>query len=306
MSCDTKQASDVEMDSDERSTATDSSMLNTAPEEIGVSILPTEPKEREKVAAAAPKATPVSSRKKRKSATLRAEDNVLKLISTAMQQRIETGKRKADRDSICSEDDFDRFGRFVANDLRAIEDPYLRDLVKQQISKLLFDAKWCKADSRSPVIQQPLVVQQPRSSNQQPYDMYQRPSHDQYPLRDSYYAQPYFAYQQSSGNYQPNLGVHQWHQEGDSMQQSVVPSDLPTRSIQEQRQILSTAQGRGTGTAAHDVRDTVVPESQTTILQNRCDYTDSAASSRQNYASEQYMQSPMWAEECNSYSYTSL
>jgi len=79
------------------------------------------------------------SKRCKKSAAQREEDNVLKTIAETMKQRMQQSKRAEAPDKL---DPYDVFGTHVANELRCISDPYTVDYVKNQISQLLFEAKW--------------------------------------------------------------------------------------------------------------------------------------------------------------------
>ena len=75
------------------------------------------------------------------SATIREEDKALRMISEAIQnqtsRRVRTPvKTKHDVD------EFDAYGQHIAHELRSISDPYSRDYVKQEFSRILFAAKW--------------------------------------------------------------------------------------------------------------------------------------------------------------------
>lgn len=88
------------------------------------------------------------AKKKKMSATIREEDKALRMISEAIQnqsnRRVGTPvKTKHDVD------EFDAYGRHIAHELRSISDPYTRDYVKQEFSRILFAAKWGSNASNS-------------------------------------------------------------------------------------------------------------------------------------------------------------
>ena len=87
-----------------------------------------------------------SSRKRARSAVCRDEDNALKVISAAMKQHVEGSKRNAEVAKV-NEDEFDVFGKFVANELRAVPEQSARNNLKRQLCQVLFDPSWRRPTS---------------------------------------------------------------------------------------------------------------------------------------------------------------
>lgn len=77
----------------------------------------------------------VQQKKSKQAAAVREEDNALRMISNAIRDQSKIPK-------VPNEDEYDAYGRYIAHELRSIKDLYTRDLVKQEFSKVLFNAKW--------------------------------------------------------------------------------------------------------------------------------------------------------------------
>lgn len=86
-----------------------------------------------------------SSKKRKKSAAAKDEDNSLLALSSAIRHVADSRKQEKPLEQIANNgDEFDVYGKHIANELRSMESAYNRDLVKKKISDILFEMKWNK------------------------------------------------------------------------------------------------------------------------------------------------------------------
>lgn len=102
-----------------------------------------------------------SSAKKTTSTTVREEDNALRMISHAIRDQVNKSQVIKTKD----DDQYDAYGRYVAYELRSINEQYTRDFIMQEIGRIFFNAKWGSRVRSSSFGQIPITSDQVTGGN---------------------------------------------------------------------------------------------------------------------------------------------
>jgi hypothetical protein len=99
----------------------------------------------------------VAAKNKKVSRAFEEENNVLRVISSSLQEQTKALQEQAkkSKNSPLTEskdsDENETYGKYVANELRSVADPYTTDYIKHEFSRILFSAKWGASNIRPAV-----------------------------------------------------------------------------------------------------------------------------------------------------------